>query len=92
MDFTVSRAMCALAAYAGLVRVLSGLGTPKDEGVKGESPALNALRVVSALLGFPIQVHFSAKFLHSVDHLSYYVCATALGHNNVKVQKEHPPR
>ena len=75
--------MCALAAYAGLVRVLSCLGAPKYEGVKGEAPSLNALRVV--LLGFPIQVHFSAKFLHSVDHLSCYVCATALGHNNINV-------
>ena len=75
--------MCALAVYAGLVRVFSCLGTPKYEGVKGESPSLNALRVV--LLGFPIQVHFSAKFLHSVDHLSCCVCATALGQNNVKV-------
>ena len=37
------------------------------------------------LLGFPNQVHFNTKLLHSVDHLSYYVCLATLGHNNIKV-------
>ena len=41
--------------------------------------------VSGILLGFPNQVDFNAKFLHSVDHLSYYVCSAALGHNNIKV-------
>ena len=30
---------------------------------------------------------FSARFLHSVDHLSCYVYSAALGHSNIK---EHP--
>ena len=41
--------------------------------------------VSGILLGFPNQVHFSARFLHSVDHLSCYVCSAALGQDNIKV-------
>ena len=55
---------------------------------KGASPSLNTLWVV--LLGIPNQMHFNTKLLHSVDHLSYYVCSAALAHNNIKVWKEHP--
>ena len=75
--------MCTLVAYTGLVRVLSCLGTQEYEAVKGAPPLLNALWVV--LSGFPNQVRCNAKFLHNVDHLSYYVCSAALGHNNIKV-------
>ena len=82
VDSTVWRAMCTLVVYTGLVRVLSCLGTQEYEAVKGAPPLLNALWVV--LSGFPNQMHFSAKFQHSVDHLFYYVCAAALGHNNGK--------
>ena len=71
-----------------LLYVLSCLGTQQWKGVKGASPSLNALWVV--LLWFPNHVRCNTKFLHSVDHLSYYVCSAALGHNNIKVWKEHP--
>ena len=70
-----------------LLCVLSCLGTQQYKGVKGTSLSLNALWVV--LLGFPNQVHFSAKFLHNVNHLSYYLCSAALGHSNIKLWKEH---
>ena len=43
---------------------------------------LSARRVV--LLGIINEVHFSAKFLYSID-LSCYVCSAALGHNSIKV-------
>ena len=67
-----------------LLCLLSCFGTQQ---YKGASPSLNILWVV--LLGIPNQVHFNTKLLHSVDHLSYYVCSAALGHNNIKVWKEH---
>ena len=68
---------------------LSCFGTQQKKGVKWASLSLNALWVV--LLGFPTQAHFSAKFLNSVDQLSCYVFPDALGNNNIKVWKEHPP-
>ena len=69
-----------------LLCVLRCFVTQQYKGVKWSSPSVNALWIVP--LWFPNQVHFNAKFLHSVYHVSCYVCSATLGHNYPKTKEE----
>ena len=43
---------------------------------------------VNSTITIPNQVRFNAKSLHSVDHVSCYVCSATFGHNYPKTKEK----